>query len=155
PLFRQDAGHLARLGGESGKALTVLVVDRFEQGFASRDKQERDAFIGNLIGLTRGPGGNVVILIVKSDFLSHVARVEALEPFFRQGEVFVAFDTKELRQAIEEPARAVGLKFEEGLVDRLLLDVQGDPGAITLLQFTLVKLWERRKGNRITWEAYN
>ncbi len=41
------------------------------------------------------------------------------------------------------------------IVDRLILDVQGDPAAISLLQFTLRKLWEMREGNRITWEAYN
>jgi uncharacterized protein YpmB len=48
----------------------------------------------------------------------------------------------------------VGLKFEEGLVDKLVGDVLGEPAALPLLQFTLLKLWENREHNRVTWEAY-
>ena len=34
----------------------------------------------------------------------------------------------ELRRAIEGPARAAGLRFEAGLVDAMLADVEGEPG---------------------------
>ena len=61
----------------------------------------------------------------------------------------------ELRDAIEKPAQKVGLKFEAGLVDQLLHDVLGEPAALPLLQFTLLKLWDHRARNRITWQAYN
>src|SRR5581483_4650169 len=46
------------------------------------------------------------------------------------------------------------LKFEDGVVDALLHDLLGEPAALPLLQFTLLKLWEHRSRNRVTKEAY-
>ncbi len=60
----------------------------------------------------------------------------------------------ELREAIERPAELVGLKFEEGVVDALINALLGEPAALPLLQFTLLKLWESREHNRVTKEAY-
>ncbi len=48
----------------------------------------------------------------------------------------------------------MGLKFEEGVVDALVHDILGEPAGLPLLQFTLLKLWEKRERNRVTWEAY-
>jgi WD40 repeat protein/tetratricopeptide (TPR) repeat protein len=61
---------------------------------------------------------------------------------------------RELRAVIEEPAEQIGLRFEEGIVDTLINEFLGDPAALALLQFTLVKLWDRRERNHITWAAY-
>ena len=60
----------------------------------------------------------------------------------------------ELREAIEKPAARVGLKFEDGIVDELVTEVLGQPAGLPLLQFTLLKLWQRRERNRITFSAY-
>jgi hypothetical protein len=48
----------------------------------------------------------------------------------------------------------IGLQFEPGLVERLLADAAEEPGALPLLQHTLLELWERRQGNRLTLAAY-
>jgi hypothetical protein len=61
----------------------------------------------------------------------------------------------ELRDTIEKPAALVGLKFEAGIVDRLIAEMLGEPAALPLLQFTLLKLWDHRQRSRITWAAYN
>ena len=42
----------------------------------------------------------------------------------------------ELRTAIEEPANAVGLKFDPGIVDDIIREVVNEPAALPLLQFT-------------------
>ena len=39
----------------------------------------------------------------------------------------------ELRRAIELPARRAGLRVEPELVDALIADVEGEPGALPLL----------------------
>jgi hypothetical protein len=65
------------------------------------------------------------------------------------------FQAAELRAAIEKPAEQVGLLFEPGLVETLISEFFGEPAALTLLQFTLLKLWDAREHNRITWKAYN
>ena len=48
-----------------------------------------------------------------------------------------------LRQAIEEPARRVGLGFEPGVVDKILNDVAYQPGALPLLEHALLELRKR------------
>lgn len=64
-----------------------------------------------------------------------------------------AFTTAELRHLIEEPAKRVGLVFDPGVIDQILINIQGEPRALPLLQFTLRRLWRLRVRNRITREA--
>ena len=52
------------------------------------------------------------------------------------------------------PPGEVGLRFEDGLVEALLHDLLGEPAALPLLQFTLLRLWEKRQRNRVTLETY-
>ena len=54
----------------------------------------------------------------------------------------------ELRRAIELPARRAGLLVERELVDALLADVEGQPGALPLVSSALLELWQRRDGRR-------
>jgi hypothetical protein len=55
-------------------------------------------------------------------------------------------DLDDLRRSMEEQAAAVGLKFEEGLVPEILVELDGEPGRMPLLQHTLRELWNRRRG---------
>ena len=155
--FQRDPNHLSKLSNEFGDSPSVLVVDQFEEVFTlCRDDSVRQAFIDNLISLIQSPGvRHTVILTMRTDFESQVARVPVFKDLFEQAQVRVtALDASELREAIEKPAELVGLKFEEGLVEALLQDVLGEPAALPLLQFTLLKLWDNRERNRVTWETY-
>lgn len=60
----------------------------------------------------------------------------------------------DLREAIEKPAELIGLKFEEGVIDALIQDTLYEPDGLSLLQFILLSLWEKRDRNKITWESY-
>ena len=60
----------------------------------------------------------------------------------------------ELRRAIERPAQRVGLSVEPELVDALLADVEGQPGALPLLSTALLELWIHRDGRRLALAAY-
>ncbi len=62
----------------------------------------------------------------------------------------------ELRATIEQPAALpdVRLTFEGDLVGDLLFEVQGQVGALPLLQFTLDQLYQRRSGSQLTLSAY-
>ena len=55
----------------------------------------------------------------------------------------------ELRRAIELPARRAGLLVERELVDALLADVEGQPGALPLVSSALLELWQRRDGRAL------
>ena len=51
---------------------------------------------------------------------------------------------------ITRPAKAAGLEFDDGLVDRILKDTGTGPGALALMEFLLSKLYDHRAGGRLT-----
>src|SRR5436190_1446556 len=51
-------------------------------------------------------------------------------------------------------ARASGLRLEPGLVDAMLADVEGEPGALPLLSHALYESWTRRDGRVLTLAGY-
>ena len=55
-----------------------------------------------------------------------------------------------LREAVEAPARQAGLLIEPGLVDLLVGEVEGTPGALPMLSHALLETWKRREGNTLT-----
>jgi hypothetical protein len=60
----------------------------------------------------------------------------------------------DLRAAIVGPANLVGLRFADGLVDRILRETGEDSDNLPLLQHALARSWARREGNVITFAAY-
>ena len=135
----------------------VVVVDQFEELFTlCRDVAQRQAFADCLLHLLDAPdAGHVVILTLRTDFVDQVASLPALQPRFEAAIALVTpLSADELREAIVGRAARIGLKFEDGLVDALVRDILGEPAGLPLLQFTLLKLWEGRERNRITWAAY-
>jgi WD40 repeat protein len=155
--FKQDRGHLTRLVAESGAPAAVLCIDQFEEVFTlTEEEASRRALIDNLLHLIDAPGAqHSVILTMRTDFEPFVAREPDLQARFAEGRVPVTpLSAAELREAIEKPAAQVGLKFEDGVVDALLGDLLGEPAALPLLQFTLLKLWENRQRNRVTIDSY-
>ncbi|WP_342454490.1 nSTAND1 domain-containing NTPase [Ornithinimicrobium cryptoxanthini] len=56
--------------------------------------------------------------------------------------------------AIEQPARRAGLLLEQGLVDLLVRDVEGEPGSLPMLAHALRETWERRQGTTLTVDGY-
>ncbi len=156
--MRRENNYLSKLVTEGALQPLVLIIDQFEELFTlCTDDGLRRAFIDNLLGLIQAPGlRHRVILTMRTDFESYVARLPTFQPFFEAAIVRVTpLNAAELREAIERPAAMVGLKFEEGVVDGLVQDLLGEPAALPLLQFTLLKLWENRERNRITWDAYH
>jgi WD40 repeat protein len=156
-LYRHDAQHLSRVVAARDNRPIVLVVDQFEEVFTlCTDEAVRTAFVDNLIGLMQSPEvPHRVIVTIRTDFEPNVTKLPAFYALFQQGLVHVTpLIASELREAIEAPAALIGLRFEEGLVEALLHDTLGEPAALPLLQFTLLKLWEQRERNRVTMAAY-
>jgi WD40 repeat protein/tetratricopeptide (TPR) repeat protein len=160
--LRQHSRALTWLLEEQGGSPVFLVVDQFDQVFTlCANDQDRQAFASNLVELARGAAGrHAVMLVARSAFERKVEQLNAFQaparPLLQDVAVFFRpLTTQELRDAIVEPARLVGLKIEPPeIVDKLIFDLQGDPAVLPLLQFTMLKLWDRRVRNRITWDAY-
>ncbi|HWT01986.1 MAG TPA: TIR domain-containing protein [Pyrinomonadaceae bacterium] len=135
----------------------VWVVDQFEEIFTlCTDEKERAQFLANLLYAAFIPGGrNAVVLTLRADFYQKCAAYPELSERIAANQFLVSpMDEENLKQAIEEPAWHVGLEFEHGLVETILNDIQSQPGALPLLEHALLELWERRRGNLLTLEAY-
>ena len=153
---RTEATRRGRTKGAERQPV-VLFIDQFEEVFTlCRDEAVRQALVQNLINFVQSKQTqNRLILTMRTDFESQFVRIPELLELFETSHIrTMALEATELREAITKPAALVGLKFEEGLVDELLGDVLGEPAALPLLQFTLLKLWDHRERNRVTWEAY-
>jgi energy-coupling factor transporter ATP-binding protein EcfA2 len=160
---RQEADAIARdpqrlvQNFDARNVPTVIVVDQFEEVFTlCTDESERRAFVDDLLAVARSSGPpHRVVLTMRSDFEPQIATLPKLQEVFDSVQYRIPpFNAAELREVIEKPAELVGLKFEDGIVDRLVNEILGEPAGLPLLQFALLKLWERRDRNRVTFEAY-
>ncbi len=133
----------------------LLVVDQWEELYTSCEVPEaRSKFITGLLEASeRAPVK--VVMTVRADFFGKVLEDRALRDRIEQAVVTLApMNSDELRRAMEEPAKSVGLMFEEHLADEILDDVGDEPGGLPLLEFVLEMLWERRRGHELTHDAY-
>jgi WD40 repeat protein/DNA-binding SARP family transcriptional activator len=135
----------------------IVVVDQFEEAFtACRGAAERAAFVDALVACARDRGRRTLVLVaVRADFYGHCAQFSEFSRLLGANQVLVGpMRRHELRRAIEQPARRAGLRAEPELVDALLSDVDGEPGALPLLSTALLELWQQRDDRRLTLAAY-
>jgi len=132
---------------------TVLLVDQFEELFSPcADVRERQEF---LEALTAEAAARTVVLALRADHLADIASSPAFSRLVERGLYLVGgLEERDLRQAIEGPARQAGLVIEPGLVDVLVREVTDDPGALPLLSHALLETWKRREGNTLTVAGY-
>jgi DNA-binding SARP family transcriptional activator/WD40 repeat protein len=132
----------------------VVVVDQLEELFTLDDNADTArAFCARLAGRV-SPEAPVVVA-ARADHLADLAVDRAFARLAEQGLHLVrplAGDA--LRAAIEGPAEQAGLRLEPGLVDLLVRDTEGEPGALPLLSYALAQTWERRDGRVLTVEGY-
>ena len=135
----------------------ILAVDQFEEVFTvCRDPGERAAFADAIVGCARDPYREALVIVaIRADFYGHCAAYPELSRMLGANHVLVGpMRRHELRRAIELPARRAGLVVEPELVDALVADVEGQPGALPLLSTALLELWQQRDGERLHLAAY-
>jgi hypothetical protein len=141
------------------RSRVALFIDQFEELFTqSNSEYERQHFIDLLVSAMTEPGGPVVVILtLRADFYDRPMSYPALSMTIQKQHVLVLpMDMQDLRAVIEKPAELpdVQLTFEGDLVGDLLFEVQGQVGALPLLQFTLDQLFQRRSGHLLTFQAY-
>ena len=157
--FKKDPEHLLKTLKRFSPEPAVIIVDQFEEVFTLCTEDEaRDAFINNLLAVVQAQGPrHIVVLTLRADFETYLAQNQKLMSLFEEGQVRVTpLTPSDLHAAIEKPAKRIGLKFEEGVVDALVKDILGEPEGLPLLQFTLLQLWKTREDgrSRITLKQY-
>ncbi|MGV9785661.1 nSTAND1 domain-containing NTPase [Streptomyces sp. NPDC003435] len=148
-------------------ARPVLIVDQFEETFTlCPSEADRRAFVQFLhAACTPGPSGPApvrVVLGIRADFYEEcLGYPELADALQHRHMVLGPLTTAELREAVNGPARAVGLELEGGLTELIVREVSADgprgahdAGVLPLLSHALLATWQRRKAGRLTVAGY-
>jgi WD40 repeat protein len=158
--LRRDSHGLIRLSKiilpDDGSEL-VIVIDQFEELFSLvEEEQERSHFLDSLYAAVTDPRSRVrVVITLRADFYDRPLNYADFGQLVQnRTETVLPLSAEELERAIVQPAKRVGLDFEEGLVPAIIQDVHYQPGALPLLQYALTELFDERTNRTMTQEAY-
>jgi WD40 repeat protein len=153
----------------------LLPIDQLEELVTlCHNDQDRQQFLTILADLLQAyPEVLRIVVTLRSDFEPQF-RSTPLEPLWQAGRFVVpGLSREELREVIEEPASAKVVYFESevgrgDLVDQLIDEVAGMPGALPLLSFALSELYlklarrylaaqisDQTVDRSITWQDYD
>ncbi|HWM18254.1 MAG TPA: BTAD domain-containing putative transcriptional regulator, partial [Ilumatobacteraceae bacterium] len=160
-LFEQLAGEcglqraLRRVLPSDGSQL-LLVIDQFEELFTQVDADTAHRFLDMLVSAVTDDQSRIrVIATLRADYYDRPLQHRGIGELLRDGtEAIPPMTPHELERAITGPVEQHGITFEPVLVAELVRDVVDRTGALPLLQYTLTELFDQRRGNRITADAY-
>jgi WD40 repeat protein/energy-coupling factor transporter ATP-binding protein EcfA2 len=127
------------------KSQWFIFIDQFEEIFTNCSSLEaKNNFIESITRLAQDANDSVrIILAMRADFLDQFGIYSKFSELFQNNFRLVTdMHSDQLRQAIEQPAARNGVVFEEGLVEEIIDDLQGQAGYLPLLQYTLNLVWE-------------
>jgi len=126
----------------------VLFIDQFEEVFTQINAEaERIAFLNLLTHAANTENGRVIVLFsMRSDFVSNCASYPDLNALLNKQFIQIgAMQPGELVSAIALPALRVGLRIDPDLVAQIVNDMEGEPGALPLMQFALKDLFDSQQ----------
>ena len=145
----------------------LLIADQFEELYtlcAEEGTRRRflDTFIHAFFKGEPSPAVGAIarlprlVLTMRADFLDNALSYRPFADILQQNPDLKLgpMNQEELTDVIAKPAETLGVAFEAGLVERMLKDVEAEPGALPLLEFALTELWQRRQGKQLTHVAY-
>ncbi|MCB9137584.1 MAG: SUMF1/EgtB/PvdO family nonheme iron enzyme [Caldilineaceae bacterium] len=135
----------------------VLVIDQFEELFTlTPDEEKRQRFLNTLVAAAADTRSRLrIVITMRADFYDRPLQYLAFGELYRQGlEPVLPFSQEELIAAITQPAQALNIRFEEGLVSLMLRDLGNGFGVLPLLQYALTALFNARRTNVITLANY-
>jgi energy-coupling factor transporter ATP-binding protein EcfA2 len=145
---------------------TAVVLDQFEEVFVSLPEEIRTRVIAQITKLLEWAPHITLIVVMRNDFYPRFVQQETLAQWLGRSVVNVPLLIRrdDLVSIVRDPAVAVGLQFEEGLIETIVDDAldttfkeKKDVGSSTvlpLLEFALTQLWENRREGRLTREDY-
>ena len=141
---------LLSVQGPQGRLL--LIIDQFEEVFslAGESSEEFQRCLQSLLGLK----DLYLVITVRADFYAELMRSPLWNEIQTSRFEITPLDDSGLREAIERPAEMVGVFVEPALVERLIADAAGEPGALPLVQETLVLMWDRIERRFLPLRAY-
>ncbi|MBF8284852.1 MAG: hypothetical protein HW378_3767, partial [Anaerolineales bacterium] len=147
-----------RLLARNGKRHLLLFIDQFEELFTlCRQPAERETFINNLLAAVAPEAQQPVTVLaaLRADFYAQCSQHAGLREWVSQQQEYIgAMSRDELLSAILQPAALGNWKIQEGLVELMLDEAGGEPGALPLLSHALLETWSRRRGRKLTLSGY-
>ena len=134
----------------------VLVADQFEELFTSSPLTERQSFLDGLLNAVEKAPGFTLVLTLRADFLGQALAYPPLGKVLQTypPSLLLAMNRDELERAIVRPAGAMQVRFEAGLVKRLIDQVDNQPGRLPLLEFALTQLWSTQEEGWLLNQVY-
>ncbi|WP_071192173.1 peptidase C14, partial [Trichormus sp. NMC-1] len=139
----------------------LLIADQFEEIYTlCNDEKIRRKFLDSLlvsleITTSLSSSATVLVTTMRADFLGNALSYRPFADVLQKADVKLGpMNRKELTEVIEKPAENLGVRFEPGLVERILNDVENQPGNLPLLEFALTELWNKRTSKQLTHKVY-
>ncbi len=136
-----------------GNCGVVIVIDQLEELFTQTiDEAERRNFLRMIVGVAQSTDVTVrLVATLRADYFDRPLAYPGIDDAIQGRTVALgAMSSDELANAVRLPAAAVGVQIETGVVDRIVVDVETQPGGLPLAQHTLSELFDRRTTNTIT-----
>ena len=139
----------------------LLIADQFEELYTLCKQEEiRRRFLDCLLTCLGNPTNSststlVLVITMRFDFLGSAFAYPDFADRLRESDIKIrSMNHQELVSVIENPVQRLGVTFETGLVERILEDVEDQPGNLPLLEFALTELWNKRPGQQLTHHVY-
>jgi WD40 repeat protein len=139
----------------------LLIADQFEEIYTlCTDQKIRRSFLDTLLASfpslpSQSQYKRVLVATMRADFLGNALLYPPFGDVLKTNITLIrSMKYEELEEVIVKPTEKLGVTFQEGLVKRILDDVDSEPGNLPLLEFALTELWKQRKGKQLTHAAY-
>ena len=139
----------------------LLIADQFEEIYTLCNDQEirrkfLDCLLTSLVTPTSlSSSATVLVTTMRADFLGNALSYRPFADVLQNADLKLGpMNREELTEVIEKPAQKLGVTFETALVERILKDVEDQPGNLPLLEFALTELWNKRTGKQLTHKIY-
>ncbi len=160
PMQRDPRGLLRtirRILPDEDGAQLLLVIDQFEELWSLTDPDRRQHFLDSLVAALSAPRSPLrVIVTLRADFYDRPLQYPPIAELFKQHtELALPLNRVKLTWAIQAPARRVGIEFDETVLAAILAEAHDQPGALPLLQYALMELFDARSGSKIERQAFD
>ncbi len=154
-LHRLQADGLQGVGRyfrSQGRQLLV-VIDQFEEALAS-DPPDQDLLDMLLPPPQRAAEAVHVVLTLRADFLPSLIGLPGMgnDRLGDRLHFLSGMTLSQMREAVQAPALSRGVRFQPGLLDRIVADASA--GSLPLMQYTLMHLWDSQEHGKMTFSGY-
>ena len=135
----------------------LLVIDQFEEVLTLTADPAHAGHLMNLIyaATTDARSPVRVVIALRADFYDRPLMYPDFAELMRhRTEVVTPLTPDELERAIAGPVEGTHVQPEAGLVAAMVAEVNEQPGALPLLQYTLSDLFDHRDNGTMTLAAY-